>query len=121
MSKLFCTVAWLRSIVLHHQLPKMQHYLAFLCNCNQIFLRLLRTNASIWFNKICQSKELKADCAKIKINSSSAGAHITKEQVNIYRIKMKIIITRKNEHSLNHYTNYTLLIQNTGNATGTLF
>jgi hypothetical protein len=49
----------------------------------------------MWFNRICQSKGLKADCAEIKINSNSTRAHKTKEQFNIYRIKMKVSLHQK--------------------------
>jgi hypothetical protein len=53
-------------------------------------LKLLRTNAAIWFNKMCKIKHLKPNYINIKVNGNmSQDKKTTTNEIN-YRINQEI-------------------------------
>jgi hypothetical protein len=61
--------------------------------------KLLRTNAAIWFNKMCKIKEVNTNYINIKINGRKQQDRKTTTQAIRYRINQKIkFLYRKKQH-----------------------
>jgi len=55
-------------------------------------LKLLKTNAAIWFNKICKIKHIKPNYINIKINGNKQRDKKTTSNAVRYRIKKGAIM-----------------------------
>jgi hypothetical protein len=53
-------------------------------------LKLLKTNAAIWFNKICKTRQLQPKYINIKINNNNPWNNKTKAFAIRYRINQEI-------------------------------
>jgi ribosomal protein L37AE/L43A len=64
---------------------------AKLCNsCKNTKLKLLKTKAAIWFNKMCKIKHLKPNCINIKINGKKLQDNKSTNNAVKYRINHEI-------------------------------
>jgi len=63
---------------------------AKLNNYKNTRLKLLKTNAAIWFNKMCKVKQLKPNYINIKINGHKPQNKKTKINVIRFRINQEI-------------------------------
>jgi len=62
-------------------------------------LKLLKTNAAIWFNKTCRVKGLKPDYFNIRINGNTPQDKKTTRHATRFRINQEIqFLYRKKEH-----------------------
>jgi hypothetical protein len=52
--------------------------------------KLLRTNASIWFNKTCKAEHLQPRYINIKVNGNNRRSHNTKNAALKYRIDLEL-------------------------------
>jgi len=61
--------------------------------------KLLRTNAAIWFNKMCKIKQVKPGCIHIKINGARQQGKKTTNQAIRSRINQEIkFLYRKKQY-----------------------
>jgi hypothetical protein len=61
--------------------------------------KLLRTNAAIWFNKMCRINQVKSNYVNIKINGQKQQDRKTTAQAIRYRINQEIeFLCRKKQH-----------------------
>ena len=75
---------------------------AKLCrNYENIKLRLLKTNAAIWFNKMCRFKHLKPNYINIKINRKKSQDKKTTNNAINYRINKKFKFLYCKKQNLN--------------------
>jgi hypothetical protein len=64
-----------------------------------IRLKLLKTNASMWFNKTCKIKGLKPDYFNIRINGNNLQDRRTTQHATRFRINQEIqFLHRKKQH-----------------------
>ena len=63
--------------------------------------KLLRTNASIWFNKICRHENLQPKYIDIKISGNNKRSHTTKQAAVKYRINLELKHLYKRKALLN--------------------
>ena len=64
-------------------------------------MKLLKTNAAIWFNKMCIAKNLKPNYIHIKINGKTARDNKTTQTAIRYRIQQEIKFLYKKKQYLN--------------------
>jgi len=65
---------------------------AKLNNYKNTKLKLLKTNAAIWFNKMCKSKQLKPNYINIKINGQNPQDKRTTLSAIRFRIKICAVV-----------------------------
>lgn len=63
--------------------------------------KLLRTNASIWFNKICRHENLQPKYIDIKISGNNKRSHTTKQAAVKHRINLELKHLYKKKALLN--------------------
>ena len=61
--------------------------------------KLLRTNAHIWFNRMCKSKNITPNYARQKIKGSTYAAKLTQKQLTKLRInnELKFLYIKKQQ------------------------
>jgi hypothetical protein len=64
-------------------------------------LKLLKTNAAIWFNKLCKVKELKPGYINIKINGNTLQDRKTTHNAVKFRINQEIKFLYRKKQYLN--------------------
>jgi hypothetical protein len=68
-------------------------------NYKKTKIKLLKTNAAIWFNKLCKIKQLKQNYINIKINGQKPQDKKTKINATRFRIDQEIkFLYRKKQH-----------------------
>jgi len=62
-----------------------------------IEIKLYRTNAAVWYNKLCRQKELTPNYIKLQINGKSQQCQKTINAATHFRInqEMKFLCTKK--------------------------
>ena len=87
-----CTVHFAESLNLHTQQAKHNNY-------KNTKLKVLKTNAAIWFNKLCKLKHLKQNYINVKINGRKPQDKKTTINAIRYRINQEIkFLYRKKQH-----------------------
>jgi hypothetical protein len=74
-------------------------------NYRNIKEKLQRTNASIWFNKVCKAEQLQPQYVNVKTSGTSKRSHDTKKAAIRYRInaELKYLYKKKiNQNKLLH-------------------
>jgi len=64
-------------------------------------LKLLKTNAAIWFNKLCKIKQLKPNYINIKINAQKPQDKRTTINAVAFRINQEIKFLYRKKQNLN--------------------
>ena len=84
-------------------------------------LKLLKTNAAIWFNKMCKAKQLTPKYFDIKINGNSIQARNTRLAATSYRInqELKFLLVR-NKGSTKNCTIFPWSVPNIGMLCGSV-
>jgi hypothetical protein len=80
--------------------------------------KLLRTNAHIWFNRMCQNKYIITKYAKLIIKVTSKAIKRTQRQATKLRINNEIKYLYARKHNINNYITYTLTTHKTGKLVG---
>jgi len=70
-------------------------------NSKNTKLKLLKTNAAIWFNKICKVKDLNPNYISIRINVKTTRDEKTAQKAVKYRIGQEIKFLYKKKQQLN--------------------
>jgi hypothetical protein len=63
--------------------------------------KLLRTNATIWFNKMCRMRQMKPNYINIKVNGQKQQDRRTTVQAIRYRINQEIKFLYRKKQQLN--------------------
>jgi len=80
---------------------------ASLCNSyKNTKLKLLKTNAAVWFNKMCKIKHLKPNNINIKVNGKRSQDKKTTKDAVKYRINQEIKFLYCINRNLNNYIAY---------------
>jgi len=69
-------------------------------------LKLLKTNAAIWFNKICKTKQIKPNYINIRINGKSQQDKKTITNAIRFRINQEIKFLYQKKQHLNQQLYY---------------
>jgi hypothetical protein len=70
--------------------------------------KLYKSNASIWYNKICRTRKLTPAYANIKIKETNSRCQRTKDAAIRFRINQELKFQYdKNSSSMKDYTNST--------------
>ena len=70
-------------------------------NCKNTKLKLLKTNAAIWFNKVCKIKQLKPNYINVKINGQKLQDKRTTINAVRFRINQEIKFLYRKKQNLN--------------------
>jgi hypothetical protein len=60
--------------------------------------KLQRTNASIWFNKVCKAEQLQPQYINVKVNGTSKRSHDTKKSGHQVQNQRRIEISLQEEN-----------------------
>ena len=63
--------------------------------------KLLKTNAAIWFNKMCRTQQLCPKYINIKVNGNSSRSQQTKQYAIKHRINQELKFLYKRKQHLN--------------------
>jgi hypothetical protein len=76
-------------------------------------LKLLKTSAAVWFNKMCRDKHLTPKCISIKINGHNRQAQHTKAAATRIRINQEInfMYLKKKKIHLSAFVGLSLYIR----------
>jgi hypothetical protein len=72
-------------------------------NYRNIKEKLKKTNASIWFNKVCKAEQLQPQYINVKISGTNKRSHDTKKAAIRYRINAELKYLYKKTNSVCAY------------------
>jgi hypothetical protein len=72
-------------------------------------LKILKTNAAIWFNKVCRTKQIKPNYINVKINGKSQRDKKTTTNATKFRINQEVKFLYQKKQYLNQQLYYTHL------------
>jgi hypothetical protein len=72
-----------------------------LTRCNQPLIIVKKSNAAIWFNKVCRSEQLTPSYIDIKIGGNNERSHKTKNAATKHRINTELKFLYKKKSTLN--------------------
>jgi len=78
-------------------------------NYKNIKRKLYKTNAAIWYNKICRQKQLTPSYINIRIKDKNQQCQSTLRTANLYRInqEIKFLYAKKKRNSTRSFSSYT--------------